>query len=224
MKGYWENLRPFEKRVVVGVATMLFAIFNLWFVLPHFSDLAKMGMRLKEAQTTLETRQAAINQTSFYQGEVNKLQREGLDVPPQEQALQFNRTITDEEMRSGVNPQGGGRIFTRTNQIFLEQTSTINVEANEQQLVDFLFNLGSGNSLIRVRDLGLHPDGTHQKIVAAIKLVASYQKNPSKTASPAGTSRSTRLTGTPSPADRSAGSPAPQTVNPPPQPGKKTTN
>src|SRR6476469_7730345 len=99
MKGYWENLRPFEKRVVVGVATMLFAIFNLWFVLPHFSDLSKMRQMLKEAQFALKTRNDSIAQIPDLQGKVNKLQREGLDVPAEEQALQFARTITDEEMR-----------------------------------------------------------------------------------------------------------------------------
>src|SRR4051812_23834322 len=126
MKGYWQSLRPFEKRVVVGVAAMLFAIFNLWFVLPHFSDLGKMQVRLKDAQKTLEVRQEAIKQISFYQAQVNKLQREGLDVPTEEQTLQFARTVTDEQMKSGVNPRGGGKIFTRTNAFFLEQTMSVN--------------------------------------------------------------------------------------------------
>ena len=180
MKGYWANLRPFEKRVVVGVATMLFTIFNLWFVLPHFSDLSKMRQRHTDALALLEVRQTAVAQIPKLQADVNKLQKEGLDVPAEEQALQFARTITDEQVRSGVTPQGGGRIFTATNLFFLEQTTTVNVEGNEQQLIDFLFNLGSGNSLIRVRELNLHPDAPHQKLNASVKLVASYQKSPSK--------------------------------------------
>ena len=222
MKRYWENLRPFEKRVVVGVATGLFAVFNLWFVLPHFSDLGKMKTRMTGAQRMLGDRQTAIAQKSFYEDEIKKLQREGLDVPAEEQALQFERTVSDEEMRVGVNPISAGRVITRTNEFFLEQTKTINVQSGEQQLVDFLFNLGSGNSLIRVRDLVLHTDPqTRQQLAGTIKLVASYQKNPSKSAVPPSKTGSARLTGTPSSASRSK-TPASPSPNPPPQPGKKT--
>jgi len=221
MKRYWEGLRPFEKRVVVGVATGLFAVFNLWFVLPHFSDLGRMKKRMEEAQWTLGVRQTAIAQKPMYEEEIKKLQREGLDVPAEEQALQFQRTISDEEMRVGVNPISTGRILTRTNEFFLEQTQTINVQSGEQPLVDFLFNLGSGNSLIRVRDLVLHPDAqTRQQLAGAIKLVASYQKNPSKAAVPGSRTGSTRTAGTPSATSRS-GTAASTPSTPPPQPGKK---
>jgi hypothetical protein len=213
MKGYWQNLRPFEKRVLVGVATMLFAIFNLWFVLPHFSDLGKMRQRLKDAQSTLEKRKAAIAQIPTIQSQVNTLQREGLDVPAEEQALQFARRITDEQMRSGVTPQGGGKIFTQTNVYFLEQSTTVNVEGNEQQLIDFLFNLGSGDSMIRVRDMNLHPDAPRQRLAANVKLVASYQKTQKSGGSPA------------KPAPRVASSSNPNNPGPPSpvsSPAKKT--
>ena len=199
MKRYWESLRPFEKRVVVGVTTGLFVIFNVWFVLPHFSDLGQMRKRMEEAQYTLGIREAAIAQTQFYQTQVGKLKKEGLDVPPQEQALQFQRAVSDEESRSGVNPKSTGRISTRTNDpFFLELSQTINVESGEQQLVDFLFNLGSGNSLIRVSDLGLHPDAPHRQLSSTIKLVASFQKNSAaKPAAPPARSGSGRLAGSP---------------------------
>jgi hypothetical protein len=44
--------------------------------------------------------------------------------------------------------------------------------------VDFLYKLGSGASMIRVRDLELQPDAPHQHLNGNIRLVASYQKNP----------------------------------------------
>jgi hypothetical protein len=44
--------------------------------------------------------------------------------------------------------------------------------------VDFLYKLGSGASMIRVRGLELQPDPPHQHLTANIGLVASYQKNP----------------------------------------------
>ena len=223
MKKYWESLRPFEKRVVVGVATGLFAVFNLWFVLPHFSDLARMKNRMEEAQRLLRIRETAIAQKPMYEQEIKKLQSEGLDVPAEDQFLQFQRTVSDEEMRVGVTPISTGRIITKTNQFFLEQTQTINVQSGEQPLVDFLFNLGSGSSLIRVRDLVLHPDPqTRQQLAGAIKLVASYQKNPSKPAVPGAKTGSTRTAGTPPATSRSTTAASPSS-SPPPQPGKKTS-
>ena len=50
------------------------------------------------------------------------------------------------------------------------------MQAGEEQLVDFLYNLGSGNSQIRVRDLTVRPDPPRQQLLAQVKLVASYQK------------------------------------------------
>jgi len=223
MKRYWENLRPFEKRVVVVVATVVFAVFNLWFVLPHFSDLKEMKTRMEDARFALEIRQAAIAQAPIHEAEIKRLQKEGADVPAEDQVLQFQHTVTDEEMKSGVRPGSAGRTFTTTNQFFLEQAQTITVQSGEQQLVDFLYNLGAGNSLIRVRELQLHPDAaTHQELAATIKIVASFQKNPSSKPAPAAKPGSTRLAGTPSPASRPA-TPAPaKASNPPPQPGKNT--
>jgi len=75
--------------------------------------------------------------------------------------------------------------------------------------------------LIRVRDLVLHPDAqTRQQLAGAIKLVASYQKNPSKAAVPGSRTGSTRTAGTPSATSRS-GTAASTPSTPPPQPGKK---
>jgi len=223
MKKYWESLRPFEKRVVAGVTTGLFVVFNLWFVLPHFSDLARMKNRMEDAQRLLRIRETAIAQKPMYEQEIKKLQSEGLDVPAADQALQFQRTVSDEEMRVGVNPISTGRIITKTNEFFLEQMQTINVQSGEQPLVDFLFNLGSGNSLIRVRDLVLHPDPqTRQQLAGAIKLVASYQKAPSKAAVPGSRTGSARTAGTPSAASPSTPAASPSS-SPPPQPRKKTS-
>ena len=69
------------------------------------------------------------------------------------------------------------RPMTRTNDaFFVEQIQNINVTATDEQLVDFLYKLGSDVSMIRVRDLELQPDTAHQKLNANIRLVASYQR------------------------------------------------
>jgi len=179
------NLRPFEKRLVVGVGTVLFVVLNAWFVFPHFSDLSQARDRRTEALKKLERWQAEIDQKAKYEAGINKFRQEGLEVLPEDQQNQFARAIQDQQVRSGVGIQQFLRVTTQTNQFFLELTQPISVQSGEAQLVDFLYNLGSGNSLIRVRDLTLRPDAPRQQLSGTVKLVASYQKNTPKKAAPA---------------------------------------
>ena len=66
----------------------------------------------------------------------------------------------------------------------MEQSLTISTLSDEGQLVDFIYNLGEGNSMIRVRDLTLRRDQSQTKLNANIKLVTSYQKSAGSTAKP----------------------------------------
>ena len=174
------NLRPFEKRLVVGVGAILFVVLNAWFVWPHFSDLSDAKWRRAQAQRKLETWQAEIDQSKKYQAGINRFAKEGLEVPAEDQQNQFARTIQNQQVQSGVGIQNFGRTTTRTNQFFLELTQMITLESGEAQLVDFLYNLGVGNSLIRVRDLGLKPNAQRQALNGSVNLVASYQKSQPK--------------------------------------------
>ena len=189
MMGYLDrlNLRPFEKRLVVVVGAVLFVVLNAWFVFPHFSDLSDAQQRRADALKKLYGWQGEIDQAQKYQNSIKEFAKEGLDVLPEEQQNQFARAIQDQQARSGVGIQSFGRTTTQTNQFFLELTQLISVQSGEAQLVDFLYNLGSGNSLVRVRDLSLKPDPPRQQLSGTVKLVASYQKNPPKKAAPAAT-------------------------------------
>ena len=186
MIGYLDrlNLRPFEKRLVVGVGAVFFVVLNAWFVFPHFSDLDEAKKRRAEALKKLEGWQVEIDQVRKYQAGINKFIKEGQEVPAEDQQNQFANAIQNQQVQSGVGIQSFGRTTTKTNQFFLELTQSISVESGEAQLVDFLYNLGSGNSLIRVRDLGLKPNAVRQALSGNVKLVASYQKNPPKKAAP----------------------------------------
>src|SRR6266496_2145379 len=101
MKGYWNNLRPMEKRLVVGVGTMVIILLNLWFVVPHFSDWGKVQERRAKAQKTLEMFQKEIDQKPKYQRGVAELQGEGQNVAWEDQVFQFVGTIQSESARSG---------------------------------------------------------------------------------------------------------------------------
>jgi Tfp pilus assembly protein PilO len=178
------NLRPFEKRLVVVVAAVLFVVLNAWFVFPHFSDLAQAQKERAEALEKIGRWQAETNQISSYQRQIRELESEGQAVPAEEQQNQFSRAIQMQQAQSGVNITSTSKQTVSTNQFFLRLTEQVSVESGEAQLVDFLYNLGAGTSLIRVRDLALRPNAPRQALSGTVKLVASYQKNAPKKAAP----------------------------------------
>ncbi|MGA2854500.1 MAG: hypothetical protein ABSE90_10285 [Verrucomicrobiota bacterium] len=103
---------------------------------------------------------------------------QGEFVATEDMSINFLRTIQSQALASGVGMVNPGRTLTRTNDaFFVEQIQNINVTATDDQLVDFLYKLGSDASMIRVLDLELQPDPPRQKLNANIKLVASYQRN-----------------------------------------------
>jgi type II secretory pathway component PulM len=177
MKKYFAHLRPLERRLAVGVVVVLILVLNFVFVWPHFSDWSRLKTRLKNAHDTLAGYQAAIAQTSNYQAQVKALEGQGEFVAPEDQAINFMRTIQSQSAASGVNINSYSRSTMHTNQFFMEQVQNINAVATDEQLVDFLYKLGSGASMVRVRDLELQPDSARQHLNANIRLVASYQKS-----------------------------------------------
>ncbi|HEX7652037.1 MAG TPA: hypothetical protein VF607_00935 [Verrucomicrobiae bacterium] len=184
MKKYLEQLRPNERRLVIGVGVVLILVANWALVWPHFSDWGNLTRRYEDAQKKLHLYQTAITMKPELESSVKKYENEGNFVAQEDQAVNFMTTIHSQAANCGFGIQSFGANTMRTNQFFVEQVQNITVSATEAQLVDFLYKIGSGNSLIRVRDLDLQPDQPHQRLNATIRLVASYQKNP-KTPPPA---------------------------------------
>ena len=179
MKKYFAHLRPLERRLAVGVVVILILVLNFVFIRPHFSDWSQLKTRRKNARDTLASYQATIAQATNYQAQVKSLEGQGEFVALEDQAINFMRTIQAQAEASGVGRANYSRSIMHTNDaFFIEQVQNINVVATDQQLVDFLYKLGSGASMIRVRDLELQPDGPRLHLNANIRLVASYQKNP----------------------------------------------
>lgn len=173
------KLRPFERRLVVVVGIVLFLVAQIVFVRPYFGAVGKMDIRRADAQTKLKLYREEIAQTNKFSGGLAKLEGEGAAVPPDDQTSDLMRTIQNQASQNQVVPQNVSRPFTRTNEFFLEQSVQVTTLSTEDALLNFLYNLGSASSLIRVRDLTLRPDQTRTKLSATIKLVASYQKKPS---------------------------------------------
>ena len=178
MKKYFAQLRPLERRLAIGVLVVVFLVLNYVFVWPHFSDWGNLQHRRDAAQRKLKLYQTAIAQTDTYQKQVNSLQSQGEFVSLENQGVNMLRTIQTQSAQSGVSIANNSRQITHTNDaFFVEQVQNISVTADDKQLVDFLYKLGSGASMIRVRDLELQPDSAKMHLNAQIRLVASYQKN-----------------------------------------------
>jgi Tfp pilus assembly protein PilO len=178
MKKYFAHLRPLERRMVVGVAVVLIVVLNWWFIWPEFSDWGNYQRRLDAAGLKLKNYQAALAQVPELQKQLSKFETEGEFVAPEDQGVDLLRTVQQQALQSSVALQNTTKPNTRTNDIFfVEQTENITVLAEEKNLVDFLYKLGTGPSMIRVRDLTLQPDTPHQRLSADVRLMASYQKN-----------------------------------------------
>jgi hypothetical protein len=188
VKKYLARLNSTERRFVVGVFVVVFIVINVLFIWPRFKDWDKVKLQISNAQKKLETYQKEISQKPTYERLVRELENEGAPVPPEDQMTEFLRTIQMQAARSGVTVIGNSPQPTGTNQFFLERAQALTVHAGEPQLVDFLYQLGAGTSLIRVRGLTLRPaDANRYQLSANITLVASFQKKtaarpPSRTA------------------------------------------
>jgi hypothetical protein len=188
MNQYLTRLSPLERRFVVGVAVVAFVVVNLIFVWPHFGDRAIYTSRLERARKTISTYQTAIDKSASIEKQVKTLENEGAPVPQEDQAIEFLRTINNTAAMNGVNIVGNNRQPVRTNQFFIEQSQAVSSVSGDKELVNFLYTLGAGNSMIRVRDLSMRRDPSGTQINANMKLVASYQKKtPTRTAAPPAT-------------------------------------
>ena len=176
MNSYFARLTSLERRFLVGVVVIVFLVLNLLFVWPRFGDWSDAKKRLETARQTLAAFQAEIQQKTSYQAQVTSMENEGERVLPEDQTIEFLRTINAQALQSGVSILGTARQTGQTNQFFLVQAQTITVQSGEKQLVDFLYNLSSRSSMIRVRALSVHPDPPRLQLSANITLVASYQK------------------------------------------------
>ena len=195
MNKFFAQLRPLERRLAFGVLVVFILVLNYVFIWPHFSDWNTLKSRLSTAQNELSRDQAAKDELPKYQKLVKDLESTGDVVAPEDQAINFLRTIQTQAAVSRVNIASMGRQSPSTNDVFFIQLiQNIQVSATDEQLVDFLYKLGSSASMIRVLDLELQPDPAKQHLVANVRLVASYQKKPAvaAAASPATATNTTK--------------------------------
>jgi hypothetical protein len=176
------NLRPQERRFVVVVGAIFFAVINFWFVWPHFSDWGRVKNEMAKARKTLESyrRESEPKRVGEYQGRLKELEGEGSIVAADEQSFDMARAINKHAQACGVSITDNQEVRTssgKTNEYFVEKSRSIAVNTGEKELVNFLISVGSSNSMIRARTMILRPDPTQTRLQGSIVLVASYQRN-----------------------------------------------
>lgn len=176
------NLRPQEKRLVVASLAAGVLVLSALFIWPRLDDWRKAREALEKARKTLQTYEAEIARIPEYEARLAALEGQGSAVLQEEQALQLLRTVQLQAQQHQViitsTRAGAPGQTTSTNAFFDEQTVQIGVSTGEKELVHFLHALGSGGSMIRVRDMDLRPDPPRYRLNGSITLVASYQKKP----------------------------------------------
>lgn len=181
------NLGPKERRLVVIVGLVVFVVLNLWLVWPNFGELGRVQQRIKDTRASLKKYQDEIDKQSTYLRELRELQGQGQFIANEEQALRLSQEVTSQAALSGVDLRSisPSQRTGRTNAFFDEQSLVITVSAGEKELVDFLFNLASKETLTRVRSMTLGPDPKRERLQGNITLVKSFQKKPPPKTTPA---------------------------------------
>jgi Tfp pilus assembly protein PilO len=176
VKKYLSKLTSTERRFVVGVFVVVFIVINVLFIWPRFKDWNSVKAQMTKAENKLRDYQKEIGQKPTYERLVRELENADSAVPPEDQATELLRTINTTAAQSGVRIDGNTRQPTVTNQFFLELAQSITAVGGEPEMVDFLYRISAGNSLIRVRALTLRPDPPRYQLNANMTVVASFQK------------------------------------------------
>ena len=190
------NLRPQERRLVVGIALAVFAVVNLIWVWPHFFDWRAASNRITDSKKKLAAYQLEVSRTNVYQKRLKELESTGSNIASEEQALELQRTVRTTSMASGVAVSQYTPVTTarppgaQANPFFEESVMRITFSSGTPELVNFLVTLATGSSIIRVSDLTLSTDQNQTRLKGSMTLVASYQKKASKLAAPAKARRS----------------------------------
>ena len=179
------NLRPQERRLVVLIFFVVFVVLQFWFVRPYFKEWGRLQGEIEKTRTSLalqKSEMAKVSGQAGYEARLKKLEGEGSQIGSAMSALDLQSRILSQVGQSGVYQNGLTPVrsgLQKPGDFFEEQSFTLTFSGTgEPELVDFLYNMGSGASLVRVRDLSISPDAGQFKLSGRVTLTASFQKKP----------------------------------------------
>lgn len=181
------NLNTFERRLIVGVFLGIFSVVNLMLVGPKFREWGEIRAQRESAQQKLRVYQTALNKRDGLEKRLEALENSGMKVLPKERTSKLFELIQQKLRKSQLpvtglqhnRPSSRAENLRKPKEKFFEQdTYSLNVHANLNQLRDFLVAIGSDEDLmIRVGRLQLASAGHH--LNCKITLIANYQPQPS---------------------------------------------
>ncbi|MDP7584668.1 MAG: hypothetical protein QF920_02590, partial [Verrucomicrobiota bacterium] len=119
--------------------------------------------------------------TNSYLSEIRKLEGLGSAVIKIEQQTDMRKFINRLTAANGVDIDSTTSADPKTGDFFIEQSMTIRFSSKESDLVNFLWKLGSSDTMVRVSDLLIKPDKNRYRLDGWMNLTASYQKDPKAT-------------------------------------------
>jgi hypothetical protein len=179
VKKYFDELGSQERRWVLGTAVAVFVMLNYLLVWPHFSDWGHNDARITAAEKKIATYRTELARKSFYESAIKRLQPEDGNNIISEDPIQIEYFYHARAAENNVLIQANTRMTSHSNDpFFQEEELGLSLLAKESNLVNFLYSLGSSNSMVRVRAMSLRPDQPRHQLDANITIVASYLKKP----------------------------------------------
>jgi hypothetical protein len=181
MKKFWDQLKPQERRWVTIVGIIVFLVLNYIFVWPRFKDWGANTRRIDDDRRKIAMYQAEIARQAEYKKKIAGFDSENQDIQEGDQALHFEEAFRDRALENGVSILSVSRPNIRSDDYTMEQSVTLQLNASEKNLVDFLYSLGSGGSTIRAKSISMRPlDNNRYQLHADLTISESYLRNPTK--------------------------------------------
>ena len=170
------NLSSGERRLVmiVIVVLMLALMWMVWGMIPSPSATKQ---KIAKAQTQLDSFKAEIEKTDVYHQQISTLEGLGSEVIKIEQQVDMRNFINRLTTANGVEITSATSADPKTGDFFIEQSMTIRFSSKESDLVNFLWKLGSSDTMVRVSQMRVNPDKNRYKLSGSMTLTASYQKD-----------------------------------------------
>jgi hypothetical protein len=177
VKKYLDQLGSQERRWVLGTAVVVFAMLNYLLVWPHFKDWGRNNIRIDAAEKKIATYRAELARKSYYETAIKRLQPEDANNVLSGDPIQIEYFYHARAEENSVMIQANTRPTSHSSDAFFqEEEFGLTLLGKESNLVNFLFSLGSSNSMVRVRAMSLRPDQPRHQLDANITIVASYLK------------------------------------------------
>ena len=174
------NLSSGERRgfMIVIVVLMLALMWMVWGMIPSPSATKQKIASAKKQLADFKPEIYQANKaTNSYLSEIRKLEGLGSAVIKIEQQTDMRKFINRLTAANGVDIDSTTSADPKTGDFFIEQSMTIRFSSKESDLVNFLWKLGSSDTMVRVSQMRVNPDKNRYKLSGSMTLTASYQKD-----------------------------------------------